>query len=254
MKASIFSLLIVALFACTIAGYTQESKNLAEKLGHPKNSKLLIIHADDLGLSHSTNVAAIKAFESKSITSGSVMVTCPWISEMAEYAKNHPGHDIGIHLTLTSEWKFYKWSGISGPDKIPSVLNNVGLMYATNEEVGKTAKPAEVEIELKAQIERAIAMGIQPTHLDNHMGSLLANHELIKIYFKLAEEYHLPILIPSVYLGYMPPEISNLLGPNIVKVDNLFMLTPEMISGKWIDSYQKFIVAMKPGLNEMMDR
>ena len=252
MKSYLLYLLLIGWFAISQSGISQESKNLAEKLGYPKDSKLLIIHADDLGLSHSTNVATIKAFESNNITSGSVMMPCPWISEIADYAKTHPGLDVGIHLTLTSEWKYYKWGGILGTGKTPSLTNPFGFLYASSEEVGKTAKPEEVEMELKAQIDKAFAMGIPLTHLDNHMGSLLSNPELIKIYFKLAKKYGLPILIPSMYLGYMPPAIATLLGPDIVKVDNLFMLTPEITSEKWGDPYQKFIASMKPGLNEII--
>jgi predicted glycoside hydrolase/deacetylase ChbG (UPF0249 family) len=241
-----FSLLI----AITITA--QGNKNLAELLGYPKDSRLLIIHADDMGLAHSVNSACIKAFEDKAITSGSMMMPCPWILEMASYVKNHPGLDVGIHLTLTSEWDFYKWGGISEASQIPSLLNKNGNFYPTVEELGKTGKGADAEKELKAQIEKCIALGIQPTHLDTHMGSVLANPELIKVYLKLSDEYKIPILFPRSYVSWFPPDVSKALGAKIFLLDNLFMLEPKMISGNWIDPYKKALENLKPGLNEII--
>ena len=102
------SALILISLLFTLSLSSQGNKNLAELLGYPKNSKLLIIHADDMGLSHSVNMATIKAFDNKGITSGSIMVPCPWSPEIEVYAKDHPGMDVGIHLTLTAEWDLYK--------------------------------------------------------------------------------------------------------------------------------------------------
>lgn len=227
-------------------------KNLAEKLGYPKDAKLLIVHADDLGLSHSTNAAVIKAFENQGITSGSMMVPCPWFPEIAEYFKKNPGLDIGIHLTLTSEWQFYKWGGVASAGETRSLLNQYGYFYASNEELGKNATAVEVEKEMRAQIERVLTYGLQPTHLDNHMGSLLVNPELLKIYVKLSKEYRLPILVPAAYLGMMPPDIKSLLGDDVIKVDNLFMMTPNLVKDNWAEPYNKALGAMKPGLNEII--
>ena len=242
-------LLILALHASLSA---QETKNLAEKLGYPREAKLLIIHADDIGLSHSTNMAVIKALESNSVTSGSLMVPCPWFPEIADYLRNHPGLDIGIHATLTSEWKFYKWGGVLPSDQIPSLLDKNGNFFASTEELGKAGNATEVEKELRAQVEKAIAYGIQPTHIDTHMGSVLAKPDFIKAYLKIAREYHIPMLMPSIYLGMMPPDIKQMLGPDVVAVDNLFMLEPQMIKGEWSAPYMAAIAAMKPGLNEMI--
>ena len=165
-----------------------QEKSIAEKLGHPKNSKLLIIHADDIGVAHSVNAASIAAFEKKGISSGSIMVPCPWFPEIAEYAKTHPHLDLGIHITLTAEWKNYKWGGVLSANEIPSLLNKEGFFYATVEEFAKNAKPSEVELEIRAQIDRAIAFGIQPTHLDSHMGTLFASPEFFRILQKIGKE------------------------------------------------------------------
>jgi hypothetical protein len=249
MKKLIFA--IASLFI-TLNISSQGNKNLAELLGYPKDSKLLIIHADDMGLSHSVNTACIKAFDNKGITSGSIMVPCPWSPEIAAYVKDHPGMDVGIHLTLTAEWNLYKWGGILPSDQISSLLDKNNYFYPSVEELGKTAKGEEAEKELRAQIDRAIASGVQPTHLDTHMGSVLANPELVKIYLNLSEIYHLPVLFPRAYLSWFTPEMAKSMESKIFLLDNLFMLEPKMITGKWIDAYKKGIESMKPGLNQMI--
>ncbi len=221
-------------------------------LGYPGDSKLLIIHADDMGLAHSVNMACIRAFENKAITSGSIMVPCPWASEIIAYSKDHPGMDVGIHLTLTAEWDLYKWDGITASDQIPSLLDKNNYFYPSVEELGKAAKGTEVEKELRAQIDKAIASGVQPTHIDTHMGSVLANPELVKIYLKLSDIYHLPVLFPRSYLSWFPPDVAKSMESKIFLIDNLFMLEPKMITGKWIDAYKKGVETMKPGLNEMI--
>ena len=245
-------LLILISLLITVSLSSQSNKNLAEMLGYPKDSKLLIIHADDMGLSHSENAATIMAFENKGITSGSIMLPCPWSLEIIDYVKDHPGLDVGVHLTMTAEWDQYKWGGISSSDQISSLLDPKGYFYATVEELGKAAKAPEAEKELKAQIDRLISYGIQPTHIDTHMGSVLANGELVKIYLGLSEEYHLPVLFPRIYLAMLPPDVSKSNGLKNFPADNLFMPYCQMISGKWIDAYKKGIESLKPGLNQMI--
>jgi predicted glycoside hydrolase/deacetylase ChbG (UPF0249 family) len=249
MKKLIF---VFASLIITLNISSQGNKNLAELLGYPKDSKLLIIHADDMGLSHSVNTACIKAFDNKGITSGSIMVPCPWAPEISAYVKEHAGMDVGIHLTMTAEWNLYKWGGILPSDQIQSLLDKYNYFYPSVEELGKTAKGEEAEKELRAQIDRAIAAGVQPTHLDTHMGSVMANPELVKIYLNLSEIYHLPVLFPRAYLSWFPPEMAKSMESKIFLLDNLFMLEPKMITGKWIDAYKKGIEAMKPGLNQMI--
>lgn len=245
-------ILVLTSLLITLNISSQGNKNLAEMLGYPGDSKLLIIHADDMGLAHSVNMACIRAFENKAITSGSIMVPCPWASEIIAYSKDHPGMDVGIHLTLTAEWDLYKWDGITASDQIPSLLDKNNYFYPSVEELGKAAKGTEVEKELRAQIDKAIASGVQPTHIDIHMGSVLANPELVKIYLKLSDIYHLPVLFPRSYLSWFPPDVAKSMESKIFLIDNLFMLEPKMITGKWIDAYKKGIETMKPGLNDMI--
>jgi len=110
---------------------TNAQQTIQEKLGYTKDAKLLILHADDLGVSHSEDSASIYLLEKGLISSGSIQVPCPWFSEIAAYAVAHPNTDLGIHLTLTSEWKYYKWDGVSGKDKTASLLNSNGFFMVT---------------------------------------------------------------------------------------------------------------------------
>ena len=246
-------LILLAASLLTINGNGQEKKNLAELLGYPKESKLLIIHADDMGLSNSVNRATIKAFDEKGITSGSIMMPCPWADDICFFLKDRTGYDVGIHLTMTAEWKLYKWGGLTSSDQIPSLLDRNGYFYATVEDLGRVAKGEEAMKELKGQIDRAIALGVKPTHIDTHMGSVLANPELVQVYLMLAETYRLPILFPRSYLGSLPAEVSKMLGEKIYLLDNMFMLDPSMLSNSsWMETYKKGVQSLKPGLNQII--
>src|SRR5215475_9303512 len=121
MKRSFSFLFSLVIFSSFINGQT---KTIQEKLGYAKDARLLIIHADDLGVSHSENEATTTAFEKGSVSSASIMVPTPWFSEIAAYATSHPKADLGLHLTLTSEWKYYKWRSLS--DDVPGLNNNQG--------------------------------------------------------------------------------------------------------------------------------
>jgi predicted glycoside hydrolase/deacetylase ChbG (UPF0249 family) len=244
--AAIFSALI--LFVSTACA--QEPKSLAERLGYQPDAKLLIVHADDIGLAQSVNVAVERAFESGAITSGSVMVPCPWFPDFAAYYREHEPLDVGIHITLTAEWKYYKWGGISPAGEIPSLLDENGHFYSTVEEVAMHADPAEVEKEIRAQIERAMALGIKPTHLDTHMASVMATPELLQIYFDIGKEYHLPVLtIPE---EAAPEEYREALAAHGGFVDGLYMMYANDSTKSWSEAYSELIAAMGPGLNELI--
>ncbi|MBO0323975.1 polysaccharide deacetylase family protein [Muricauda sp. CAU 1633] len=201
-------------------------KTLAKQLGYPSNAKLLIIHADDLGVLHTVNEATFKAFEVGSVKSASIMVPTPWLAGVAEYAKKNPEHDMGIHLTLTSEWKLLRWGPVAPRSKVSSLVDENGYLYPDCNQLWENAKIEEVEIELRAQIDKAIAMGINPTHLDSHMGCLFAqDSRYYQLYLKLAEEYGIPAMVNHQIAqlggeGSPPPVVINqILGAGTTDYD-----------------------------------
>ncbi len=176
---------------------TNNETTLAERMGFSPDDVILIIHADDVGMCRSVNMATFSAFEVGMIKCGSIMVPCPWFQEVAAYCRENPDADLGIHLTLTSEWKYYRWGPVASKDKVPSLIDEEGFLWRSSQQVQENAKAEEVEIELRAQIERALKFGVKPTHLDTHMGTVFVRPDLLQIYIKLGKEYNLPILLPK---------------------------------------------------------
>jgi chitin disaccharide deacetylase len=228
----------------------QGSKTLAEQLGYAKEAKLLIIHADDLGVTHSENSATIAALEKGVINSAAIMVPCPWFPEIAAYAKQHPTFDWGLHLTITSEWDYYKWDGVVDSQQIPGLINNEGYFYASVEEASKHGKATEVEKEIRAQIEKATSFGVKPTHLDPHMNGLFSSLDYFKIYFRLGREYRIPVLVPRNLL--QDSGFSIVAGDYQALVESHMQLHPGISPERWQEAYDSALINMKPGLNELV--
>lgn len=252
MKRIVVRLLFVVVPVFSFAGIASaQMRHIAEKLGYPADAKLLIIHADDLGVAHSQDRASFKALEEKDVTAASVMVPCPWFTEVADFAKSHPDADLGLHLTLTSEWKTYRWGPVASRDQVASLLDPNGYFYPDNGPVAAHAKTEEAEREVRAQIKRALAMGIHPTHLDIHMGTLAATPQLYSVLIKVAHEYHLPYMAVRLP-GPQGEELMKLISPNDIVLDHLVMLPPKTPPAHWTERYVKAIESLKPGLNEMI--
>ena len=165
--------------------------SIAQRLGFAPDDRVAVIHCDDIGMCHSANDGAFEALLSGPATCGSIMVPCAWFEEAAALARANPDADLGVHLTLTAEWVSYRWGPVASRDRVPSLLDADGYLPRTAIEVAKNAKPEEVEIELRAQIEKALAAGIDVTHIDSHMGTVFFP-QFVPIYTKLAREYRVP--------------------------------------------------------------
>ena len=227
-----------------------QSKTIAERLGYPRDAKLLIIHADDLAVAHSQDAASFDALDKNAVTSASIMIPCPWLTEVAAYAKAHPDADLGLHLTLTSEWKTYRWGPVASKNTVPSLLDPAGYLWPSTPEAVHNLKADDVEREIRAQVERAIAMGIHPTHLDSHMGTLFNRPDLFAAYVKVAREYKLPFL---TFLGPItPPVLASMLSDKDVLINAVVIANPSVGTANWKDFYLSAIHNLKPGVTEII--
>ncbi|MAE93966.1 MAG: polysaccharide deacetylase family protein [Planctomycetota bacterium] len=167
---------------------------LAEQLGFGPGDRVAIVHADDIGMSHAANRGAFAALERGPATCGSVMVPCPGFEAAAEHARGATDLDLGVHLTLNAEFESHRWGPAAPASDVPSLLDTDGCLPRTSAEVAEHAKPDEVALELRVQIERALEAGIDVTHLDGHMGTVFFP-PFVHIYAELAQAFRLPVMV-----------------------------------------------------------
>lgn len=154
--------------------------------------RFLVIHTDDAGFCAAQNAATIQVMEQGVVSSASIMVPLPGFPEIADYAVKHPENDFGIHLTLTSETPYFRWRPIL-KGKVPSLVQEDGSFWRTSQDVAAHADPAEMSMELEAQIELALTKGIRISHLDHHMWVMLQKPEFLKVYLELGQKFDLPV-------------------------------------------------------------
>ncbi|HVX49177.1 MAG TPA: polysaccharide deacetylase family protein [Chitinophagaceae bacterium] len=188
---------ITAVCVTTVLHAQTEGTTYAEKLGYPKGAKVVILHVDDAGMSYDSNEGVFEAITKGVATSTSVMMPCPWVPGFVHRLKDYPQLDAGLHLTLTSEWKDYRWGPLAGKDAVPGLVDKEGDLWPSVADVAMHATPDEVEKEIRAQLARARSMGFTPTHLDSHMGTLFATPGFIERYLKVGMEEHIPVMLPA---------------------------------------------------------
>jgi len=242
----------VPLCAPAAAQHATARPTLAERLGYAADARLLIVHADDVGMAHSVNRATLEGMREGVVNSGSIMVPCPWFPEIAAHVREHPGLDLGLHLTLTAEWDHYRWGPVLPRDRVPTLVDSLGFLYATEQDAARNMDPREAEAEIRAQVERAIAFGVQPTHLDSHMGTLFQTPELFAAYLRVGREYKIPVLVPGGLMRQQAPQLMALVTPEDVVVDHLAIATPMVLAEQWEAFYAGLIENLEPGVTEII--
>jgi predicted glycoside hydrolase/deacetylase ChbG (UPF0249 family) len=225
--------------------------SLAEKLGFPRDTKLLIVHADDVGVTHSVNAATIKALDTGLVNSASIMVPCPWFPEIADYAKTHSDIDFGLHLTLTSERVYYRWGPVAPRDSVPSLVDENGYFHH-DWSAATHIDPKDAETELRAQVERALAMGVRPTHLDSHQYRLInTGKELFEVFLRLGHAYKLPVFVTRDWFAENP-YLESSLTPGDIVLDHTVTIPPSVPAEKWAEFYTAALKNLQPGVTEFV--
>ena len=168
---------------------------LLKKLGYSNNDKLVIIHVDDVGMCQASIQAFKDLWEFGTIASGAVMVPCPWFLAAAEMSRQNPQMDLGVHATLNAEWNTYRWEPISTRDPVSGLIDAQGFFHQSVEATVESATAEAVEAELNLQIERALAVGIDVTHIDSHMGTII-DPKFVQYYLQAGTSRLIPNMLP----------------------------------------------------------
>jgi hypothetical protein len=231
---------------------------LAQAITGDANARVLVLHIDDVGMCHGANVAFLELARSGGVTCGSVMVPCPWFREIADAAAADRSLDLGVHLTLTSEWTQYRWGPLSTVSRASGLIDDQGYFPRNCLELRPRLQPEAAEIEFRAQIDRAFATGIDVTHLDTHMGAAVVP-ELVDVYLRLGREYRLPILLPReldsytgvLKMGEVPADLYPIRVAELdaagLPVFDRFRMSPWAPSAEAEATYRTMIDTLPPG-------
>jgi predicted glycoside hydrolase/deacetylase ChbG (UPF0249 family) len=234
-----------------VASDMGHAQTLAERLGYGPHARLLVVHADDLGLAKGVDTAFISGVATGLINSGSAMVPCMGFLEIAAFAQLHPEADIGLHLTLTSAQTAHRWAPVAPVEQVPSLVDQQGYFHQAWSS-GTRIVPGQVEIELRAQIDKAYATGLHPTHIDSH--ELLLQRKsakLFEIYVKLSREYNLPILVSREWFAAYS-YLQSSLGPSDIVLDRIVTISPKIAPEQWPAFYRRELEKLPPGVSEFL--
>jgi predicted glycoside hydrolase/deacetylase ChbG (UPF0249 family) len=194
-------------------------KPLIEKLGYEADKdKVVIFHIDDMGFSHSSNLAAFECLDFGVASCGSLIVPAPWFLEAAEICRKNPKYDIGVHLTLTCEYELYRWRALSSVDPSTGLLDHERSLWRTAEEAISNVNVKAAEAEMRAQIQTALNAGVKVSHIDSHMGTVM-DPKFIPTYLKLAREFNVIPFLPRLSKEEL---IAIGLGDQIVVYEKMF--------------------------------
>lgn len=223
--------------------------NLAERLGYGPQARILVLHSDDMGCSQASDAATFELMEAGRLTSGSVIVPSPYFGEVAQYQRSRPDADIGVHLALTSEHPNRRWAGVLGAKACPSLHDADGFLPMAVAELIARADPAEAALEMRAQVETALAAGIDVTHLDSHMGAVFYK-QFLPSWTALAVEFQLPTFIPASWRGR--PVIDAMEQAGVPVIDELIHETygPDRAEKEVL--FRLIFDALKPGFTHFL--
>jgi len=262
MKSLLSSFLAISALASLLCPPVQ-ADSYAEKLGWKPTDIVLILHVDDVGMSHSSNLGWIEASTRGLATSFVIMMPCAWVPEIAFYLKDHPDLDSGLHLALTSEWRLYRWGPLAGKSRVPGLVDEQGCLWRSVELVASHASADEIETEIRAQVDRAETLGIHISHLDSHMGTLFARPDYFERFARVGIEKHIPILAAGGHMTYASqenPEATKSLRPQAEKIwaaglpvlDDLHTASYDWKPAEKKEKFVKLIAELKPGLTEIL--
>jgi chitin disaccharide deacetylase len=240
-----------------------QNETYAEKLGWKAGDIVLILHVDDVGMSHASNRGAIESIENGVANSFSIMMPCSWVPEIVRYLKKNPTVDSGLHLTLTSEWQLYRWGPLAGKPQVPSLVDHEGCLWHSVPQVVANATADDIEKEIRAQIERAERMGIEITHLDSHMGTLYARADFFERYFKVGAEKGIPILAVGGHMTHtmvenplaavaLKPFAKKIWDAGLPVIDDLHTRVTSWKPEEKKERFFKLIEELKPGITEIL--
>ena len=232
------------------------------RMGYGPDDRVLIMHIDDMGFCHAANAASLACLTEGSATCASILVNGPWFQEAVQMAKANPQLDLGVHLTLTAEYPTYRWPALSSRDPETGLLDADGYLWATREDAVRKVSVAAAEGEMRAQIDGALAAGIDVTHIDTHMGSVV-HPKFLGSYLRLAHEYGVPAFLPRITRdrlqalgeGDMADEFLQVLAmidtDQVPTLDDIIIETLVPKTSKH-DFYRDLIKGVQPGLTHLL--
>lgn len=234
----------------------------AERLGYPAGAKVLVLHANELGVTYETSAAGRKLLEDGSISSAGAIVPAPWFSDLAKWAQAHPDADIGLELTLNSELPNYRWKPVLSGGGVPSLVGADDFLWQLPVQTMVNATAEDVERELRAQINRARVSGLQPSHLTTHLGTLVTRPDFMEVYLRIARQEWIPAMIVEVTpeqverfrsQGFpLPDDVIALLDDYpLPKVDDLRFVAPAESFEAKKAAFLKLLNEIKPGLTQI---
>ncbi|MCK4688202.1 MAG: polysaccharide deacetylase family protein [Candidatus Lokiarchaeota archaeon] len=239
-----------------------KNQSIIEKLGFEATDKVVIFHIDDIGFSHASNVASFECLDFGIASCGAIITPAPWFLEVASIYKNNPKYDLGVHLTLTCEYELYRWRALSSTDPKTGLLDSENSLWRTSEEAIANVTPEAAEIELRSQIQMALDNGIDVTHIDTHMGTVIYP-KFIRSYLNLAKEFKIPVFFPRVtreelsarglkdYIKIYEKFLSIIESWGFPLIDHIIIDTGGEQPDK-IDYYCKLIREIEPGLTHFL--